>query len=417
MSDPFSFGSSGGFDPRMFEHVPLFKELWKVLSWSGGPVNWDLAAQTATGIAASEDRQDATAIEQATGPVARALADAVAAAELWLDAVTSLPAVDGPVRAFSVTEWINEAASSGGLGVYVEPVAKGMGSALSQQLPEQMAGMAEQMEQVMGQMGAMLYGVQTGTVAGHLAGQLLGTYDLGVPTVDPRTVGTVGDNAERFADDHEFDRTEFRYWLALAETAQRRQFAGVPWLSDHLAGLIGEFASEADFDPNAMLEQLSSMGLDPNDPTAMAEALQSEDAFQIEPSSAQREVLERLQALVAFLHSWTDVVVRAAASDKLTSLPSIEEAIRRRRAESGPGERFLAQLIGLDLTPSDYQQSQEFCEAVIAARGQEGLDRVWADPSYLPRSDELAEPSLWLVRMAAAELEHDLGPPPSDPTQ
>jgi putative hydrolase len=147
------------------------------------------------------------------------------------------------------------------------------------------------------------------------------------------------------------------------------------------------------------------MGIDPNDPTSLQRALEGPDAFQMEPSTGQQAVLRRLQALVSFTEAWGDTVVRAAAGDKLTALPRIEEAIRRRRAEQGPGERFLAQLVGLDLTPADVRQAQEFCAAVVAARGQEGLDRVWADPAYLPSLEELSEPSRWLVRMAAAELE------------
>ena len=42
----------GGFDPRMFEGVPLFREIGKVLSWRGGPINYDIAADTARSIAA-----------------------------------------------------------------------------------------------------------------------------------------------------------------------------------------------------------------------------------------------------------------------------------------------------------------------------------------------------------------------------
>ena len=77
----------------------------------------------------------------------------------------------------------------------------------------------------------------------------------------------------------------------------------------------------------------------------------------------------------------------------------------RRRAEKGPGEQFLSGLLGLDLTPGDVRAGGAFCAAVVEARGQPGLDRVWVDRAYLPRSDELVEPSRWLVRMAAAELD------------
>ena len=404
MSDPFG-GAFGGFDPRMFENVPLFRELAKVMSWRGGPVNWDLAGQTAMALAEAEDEPPRSDRDSAE------LAAAVATAELWLDQVTGLPAVEGPVRALSRGEWTRLAATAEGLGVYVEPMAAGVSEALAQGMPEELrqafgAGGADNpFAQAMGSLGAMLYGMQTGTITGHLAGQLLSTYDLGVPTVDPRTIGTVGDTAQRFADDYGFDATEFRYWLAVREAAHRRQYAGVPWLREEVTALVRRFAAEADMDASALFDQLGGLGIDPNDPASLERALEGPDAFRIEPSTGQNEVLERLQALVSFVIAWTDTVLRAAAGDKLTALPRIEEALRRRRAEQGPGERFLTQLVGLDLTPGAIREAQAFCDAVLAARGQEGLDRVWRDRAFLPTGDELAEPSRWLVRMAAAELD------------
>lgn len=411
MTDPFS----GGFDPRMFENVPLFRELAKVMSWRGGPVNWDLARQTALAVAEPSGEQPAGSLAAGTEDEgdggAQDLEQAVPVAELWLDQVTALPAVEGPVRALSRGEWTRLACTSKGLGIYVEPVAAGMANAMSKGMPEEMQAMGGAMSQALGSMGAMLYGVQIGTVAGHLAGQLLGTYDLGVPTVDPHTVGVVGDTAERFARDYEFDRTEFTYWLALREVAHRRQFAGVAWLGGHVAELIGRFANEADLDPGRLMDQLGQLGMGPGmeslDPEALQEALGRPGAFEVQPTAAQQATLERLQALVAFTEGWVSTVVSASASDKLTSLPRIEEAISRRRAAKGPGERFLDQLIGLDLQPRDVRMGRSFCDAVIAARGQEGLDRAWHEPANLPSAAELREPSRWLVRMAAAELDGD----------
>ncbi len=413
MADPFS---AGGFDPRMFQSVPLFRELAKVMSWSGGPVNWDLASQTALALVApsGQDTVSPRDVQQ--------LSDAVRVAELWLDQVTAVPAVDGPVRALGKADWARLASSPEGLGVYVEPVAQGMTAALGKGLgglmPTELASVADArgsnpLLQAMGALGALLYGVQIGTVAGHLAGQLLGTYDLGLPTLDPRTVGSVGDNAQRFASDYGFDDTEFGYWLALREVAHRRLFAGVPWLRGHVAGLIRRFAEDAEFDPSAMLEQLGGLGFGPGggrggesfDPEALSAALEGSDAFRMEPTTAQRATLERLQALVAFVEGWSETCVHGAAGDKLAGLGRIEEAVRRRRAEKGPGERFLEQLIGLDLKPADVRVGRSFCTAVIAARGQEGLDRAWQRAEHLPEPTELADPSRWLVRMAAAELQ------------
>jgi putative hydrolase len=398
MTDPFS----GGFDPRMFENVPLFRELWKVMSWSGGPVNWDLATQTALAVAApsGDDPVGERDADQ--------LAMAVGTAELWLDDVTSLPAVPGRVAAFSRADWVRLACSSEGLGVYLEPMAEAMRGELTEEaLPPELAGMSGALGQAMGSLGAMLHGVQAGTVAGHLAGQLHGTYDLGVPTLDPRTVGTVGGAAGRYADDYGFDRVELIHWLALREAAHRRQFAGVPWLQQKVVELVRRYAAEGEFDATQLLDQLGGLGFDPSrgvDPDELRQALERPEAFRIEPTPAQRATLDRLQALLAFTQAWVDAVVRRAGDGRLTALTRIEEAARRRRAEQGPGERFLQQLVGLDFTPGDLRAGQAFCDAVIAARGQEGLDRAWQRPEFLPTPAEIADPSRWLVRMAAAEL-------------
>ena len=421
MSDEFA----GGFDPRMFEQIPLFRELAKVMSWEGGPVNWDLARQTAEAIAS--DVPEPLAIGADPGDD---LPTATGVAELWLDDVTALGRVAGTERMLSTVEWVRLATTHEGLGRLVEPVARGMSEALSSSLPEQMGdlpgmsgmpglegltgagagGLGGAMGRAINAMGAMLYGMQIGTIAGHLSGQLIGGYDLGVPTIDPRMVATVGGTADRFAADYGLSVTEFRYWLGLREALHRRMYAGVDWLAPAVSELIERFATEAEFDPSTLFEQLQGTGMDPTDPEAMRRALENPGAFEIEPTAAQRRTLEQLQALVAFVEGYADVVVRAASAQRLTSLPRIEETMIRRRAEKGPGEQFLETLVGLDLKPGDVRLGQAFCDAVIAARGQEGLDRVWSRRDHLPRLEELAEPSTWLVRMAAAELEDPDGP-------
>jgi putative hydrolase len=398
MSDPFG----GGFDPRMFANVPLFKELAKVMSWSGGPVNWDLARDTAMSLAATPGGLPATTSDSDD------FATAVSVAELWLDQVTELPAVEGPARALTAAEWTTEATTSTGLGVYVEPVAGGMTESLAEGLPEELAGLGASMTQAMTSLSAMLYGMQAGQVAGNLAEQLLGVYDLAVPTIDPRVVGTVGTTAARFVADYDFDAVEFRHWLALREAIHRRMFAGVGWLRPAVADLIGQFASQATFNIEEMLEGMGGMGFDPANPEALRDALSAPDAFRVEPTTEQRATLRRLQAIVAFVEGYSETMVTLAAGDKLTSLPRIEEAARRRRAEKGPGERALEQLLGLDLKPSDVRMGPAFCEAVIAARGREGLDRAWRSRTYLPEPDELTEPSRWLVRMAGVELDAEI---------
>ena len=44
---PGGLGLPGDLPPDLAGKVPLFAELQKLLSWQGGPVNWDLARQLA----------------------------------------------------------------------------------------------------------------------------------------------------------------------------------------------------------------------------------------------------------------------------------------------------------------------------------------------------------------------------------
>ena len=50
-------GSGGGFGGFGFgEGAPFFRELERLLSWEGGPINWELARQVAVQGASSESK-------------------------------------------------------------------------------------------------------------------------------------------------------------------------------------------------------------------------------------------------------------------------------------------------------------------------------------------------------------------------
>src|SRR6201996_8021096 len=100
---PFGFGpGSGGSgeDPDdLAGKIPLFAELQKLMSWTGGPVNWDLARQIAISTIATENREP-TAAERTQ------VEEAVRLADLWLDDATDLPSGVVTVEAWSRVTWI-----------------------------------------------------------------------------------------------------------------------------------------------------------------------------------------------------------------------------------------------------------------------------------------------------------------------
>jgi putative hydrolase len=330
--DDFDFGGFG-FDPEALSNVPLFRELGKLLSWQGGPVNWDLARQIAEGIAGEPQLAIGVDADQS------AWADAVRVAESWLDPHTTLEAVPGPALALTAQEWVARATGEEGIARYVEPVASGMqealGKGLADQLPGGMAGL-QGLQGAMTPMTAMLTGMQVGTIAGHLGGQLMGAYDLGVPTLAPEVVATVGDQAGLVARDHGISTDEMRFWLALRETLHRRVFAGVTWLVPHLTGELRRFAAAAEFDAAGLTAQLGGIGPEVlGDPEAL-QRLAEQAGGGLEPTAEQQRIMARLQALVSLVAGYADVMVRTAAEGKL---PNRRSHRRGDAAAAGRGRR------------------------------------------------------------------------------
>ena len=82
---PFGFNPHDGEPERPDDvtgKIPLFAELQKLLSWSGGPVNWDLARQMAISAIAGDYSSGKR------GRNGRAHTTRFDSADLWLDAVT-----------------------------------------------------------------------------------------------------------------------------------------------------------------------------------------------------------------------------------------------------------------------------------------------------------------------------------------
>lgn len=425
-TDGMSDDPNGPIDP--FEGLPPeLREIFDQMGGSGmleqlsgllgqrrssGPVDWDLARQAALQVAQQGDR----------GPTAEErsrIEEALQVAEHWLDA-TTLPAPPdgGRLVVASRRDWVEAALVS--LRPMVEPIAaastRSMGRLATEQLGDldldamglgPLAGMIGGMDlsEMLSPMGAMLTGMQSGQVLGQLSRQLLGQYELGIATAPRAAAFLIPVNVEEAFAGWDLDPTEVSIALALHEGAHRRLYHAIPWLEAHLHGLIAQFANGMEVDPEQLQRMAEDLmaGVDPDDPESLQEAMARAGQFRLEPTAAQRRVLERLQGVVALVGAWARREMARAASDRLPNLGRIEEVLRRRRATKGDGEELLERLLGLDLQPDDETVGEAFVAAVEEARGPEGLHRALAHPENLPDADELAEPSRWLVRMASGE--------------
>ncbi len=182
MGNPFGFGpGAGGDNPfaAMFGSMnpndlgAAFQQLGQMLSYEGGPVNWDMAKQIARQTV-SQGTPDGSK-DASVGPSERTSADeALRLADLWLDGVTSMPSGSVSTVAWSRAEWVE--ATLPAWQQLVDPVAERVGLAMGDVLPEEMQAMAGPLIGMMRSMGGAMFGQQIGRGRGlTLAGEVVGS--------------------------------------------------------------------------------------------------------------------------------------------------------------------------------------------------------------------------------------------------
>ena len=279
-----------------------FQQLGQMLSYEGGPVNWDMAKQIARQTV-SQGSPDGTK-DASVGPADRkGVEEAVRLADLWLDDATSLPSGAASAVAWSRAEWVE--ATLPAWKELVDPVAERVGTAMGDVLPEEMQAMAGPLIGMMRSMGGAMFGTQIGQAVGVLAGEVVGSSDIGLPLGPAGKAALLPVNIETFGKDLSVPQEEVRLYLALREAAHQRLFAHVPWLRSHLFGAVDGYARGIKVD-TAKLEDVVGQ-FDPQNPEQLQEALQ-QGMFQPEDTPEQKAALARLETALALVEGWVDAV-------------------------------------------------------------------------------------------------------------
>src|SRR5580704_7030534 len=314
------FGAMG--DPQQF--ADALRQFADMLSWRGGPVNWDLAKNVARhAIVAAGDPSVLDAQR-------REITEAVRLADLWLDEATAFPSGIRRIEAWSRSEWLE--ATFGVWSKLCEPIAakgveamSGMFTAdpaqLGEDVPEEVrqalaafgggAGGFGGLGAMMRQLGGAMIGSQTGTAVGELAREVVGSSDIGLPLGPEGTAALLPAGVAEFGQGLSVDADEIRLFLALREAAHQRLFAHVPWLRAHLLGAVEQYASGITVDMARLQEAIPD--IDITNPEALRDALAGEGLFRPEDTPAQKAALSRLETALALVEGWVATVVSAAA--------------------------------------------------------------------------------------------------------
>jgi putative hydrolase len=379
----------------MWNDVPLFREIQRVLASSSGPVNWELARQVGIAAASWSSEDPAPTPEDQ-----RSFEEAVRVAELRVAEFTGLePPSDVPnVETVRRSRWVE--ANIEGLRAVLEPAAAKIGEAVIRAQREAMPEAAEArgMTQLLGQLSPLLLGAQVGSVLGTLGQHVLGQYDIAVP----RAGGSgallfVVPNIAAFEKDWSLDPTEFRTWVAIHEVTHRFEFAR-PWALPRFRELIDDYTSTLRLDVEGLQSRLES--LDPSNPEAMQDMFSGgEGIFGAVLDDEQRLKLGRIQAFMSAAEGYGDHVMHALGASMLGSYARIDEAMRRYR-ESERTDPVLERLVGIEVKRDQYRLGRAFCDTVVELTDEATLSRMWSDADALPSLPELEEPRLWLARSA-----------------
>lgn len=243
----------------------------------------------------------------------------------------------------------------------------------------------------------MLFGMQAGAMVGNLATRGFGQYDLPVPRPPSDELVVLAANVAEFGEAWGLPADDLRLWVCVSELATHAVL-GVPHVRAQLQSMLLDYAGAFRIDPSALegrlgdvdATDLSGLQAALGDPATLLGAIVSPE---------QRALQPRLEALVTTVVGYVDWVMDSVGAGLIGSYDRITEAMRRHRVETGEGDRFVEQLLGLELGQAQYDRGAAFIEGVVERAGAAALARLWADERDLPTPAEMTAPGLWLARI------------------
>jgi len=252
--------------------------------------------------------------------------------------------------------------------------------------------------------GSRVTGMQAGLILAYLASRVLGQYELFLPPdpdrpadeAPPGRLTLVAPNIVMVERELRVDPSDFRRWVCLHEETHRTQFTSVPWLRPYVQRQMTDFLLASDLDPASILNRIRAAA------DAVSGAVRGGDGgslIEAMQSPRQREILDRLTAVMTLVEGHGDYVMDAVGSAVVPSVEEIRAKFNARRTSGNRVEQVVRRILGIDLKMRQYQQGSAFVHAVVREAGMETFNRVWTSPDTLPTKEELTDPIGWLERV------------------
>lgn len=342
--------------------------------------------------------------------------EAFSIANTWLDQATVFPMVTPDHPAISPLDWLNTTVE--GWHSTFEPLAQGLTEAVSKLIEEATAAMEEEVPAQLGAMGQILrtfigsmLATQMGQTIGALASASKGAHDAALPITSNSKPSLLPQSLRKFGEELEVPETEIAIFFALREAAMVRLFESNPWLVSYMKAAISEYGKGIHIDLDAIQRQAeetmrnmegSGQEFDPQNPESFTIALNN-GLFTPEESPQQAAALEKLETALALIDGWVEEVITVAADNRLPSLASLSELLRRERVSNSPIQQLFKALFNLEVSPKRIREALNFWREIRVQRDLDTRDKIWS--GILPTEKELLDP---IAFVGSTEIPDDL---------
>ncbi|MGH8927125.1 MAG: zinc-dependent metalloprotease [Acidimicrobiia bacterium] len=342
----------------------IFSKLFELFN-QPGPVNWKLAGEVARHLAGEREAIDPWSAEEQRELVR------LAEYQLGQEAPFAVPPASD-VIVVDPRQWVDLALP--GFGYLAEAVAE---STQGLQGGPSIPGI-----------GATVAGMQVGSLVGGLSRAVPASFESGFPIDPPGPVLVIGSGVDRIVAASGAPARDIRLWVAAEEVAHRALF-GVPWLSEHLARLVGAYAAQLLPNPEKLMKLWSE---DPDLMSGqMGDVRSLSELFESEESAPHRSALE---AFLTVSSGYRHLLAKRGVGNLLPALDTYGTPAPEVPNQAG-------------LPSSDHGRAMtgaKFCADIERRYGREALDDLWQGPERLPTAGELNDPVGWAARVLLDEL-------------
>ena len=242
---------------------------------------------------------------------------------------------------------------------------------------------------------------QVGVLVGYLSRRVLGQYDIALLGEEPLTAGKlyfVEPNLQQVEQTLGVPPDELRRWIALHEATHAHEFELYPWVRTYLNTSLRQYL-------RLLIEDMRGRG-DENTLLTIVNRFvgnlrSGHNVINALMTPQQRELMSRLQALMALAEGYSNHVMNNVGRALLPNFELIHERVEHRQRQRSQIEQLFLKITGLSLKMEQYRLGERFVDEVVRSRGIAFANRAWESPETLPSEAEIRDPERWIQRMEA----------------